>query len=294
LPVQKILAMYGIKIATALLLITGAIACTNSAKNTGAATAAGSRVLATAYGETLYANDLAPLINDSMPPEDSARAVNGAVQKWLRDRVMLHTVADKVKSSPEIEQLVENYRNSLLLQRYREELAADKSPKTDTAVAEADLHAAFDSLKTTFVNNVTQVNCTFVAIPARWKDLPQFEKLWADAKNDAALSDFCKKNAEEFIVNKWLSYDDLAAKLPKGALPESSLAANKKFTVKKADTYYYIRINEAQKKGETATYAAAHDRLKAIVLQQRTSSLWDKAVNAGYQAALKAGHIEIK
>ena len=276
------------------LLLFSWAACQTKPQSAAQINATGSPILAAAYGETLYAANLAPLINPNMTAEDSARAINGAIQKWLRDRVMLHTVADKVKPTPEIEQLVDNYRNSLLLQRYREELAADKAPKTDTAVAESDLRAAYDSLKTTFANNTTLLNVTFVAIPARWKSLPQFEKLWADAKNEAALADFCKTNAEEFFVNKWLSYEELAAKLPKGALQESSLAANKTLSLKKADTNFYIRINEAQKKGETATFAAARDRLKAIVLQQRESSLWDKAVNAAYHAELKAGRIEIK
>ena len=86
----------------------------------------------------------------------------------------------------------------------------------------------------------------------------------------------------------------LAAKMPKGALVESSLAANKTYTIKQPTTHYYIRIRQMQKKGETPDLNAASDRLKMIILQQRKSSLWDKAVESSYQNALKKSEISIR
>jgi hypothetical protein len=260
-----------------------------SVQNTGTGA-----VLATAYSENLYFDDIKPLVNANMTPEDSAKAVNGAVQKWLRDRVMLHTVADKVKTTPEIDALVEDYKNSLLLQRYRNELATEQPANTDTTVTETELKTTYDSLKTIFKNEATMLQADFVAIPAAWKDMAAFTKIWAKADATTELQTFCTQNAEEYLVNKWLSFETLAAKMPKGALVESSLAANKTYTIKQPTTHYYIRVRQIQKKGETPDLDAARDRLKMIITQQRKSSLWDKAVESAYQAALKSGNILLK
>jgi hypothetical protein len=252
------------------------------------------KILATAYQENLYFNDIKGLVAENMTPEDSAKAINGAVQKWLRDRVMLHTVADKVRSTPEIDALVEDYRNSLLLQRYRSELSTNEPQNVDTTIAEAELKTTYDSLKTAFKNEETMLEADFVAIPAAWKDMAAFTKLWAKPDATADLEAFCTQNAEEYLVNKWLSFETLAAKMPKGALQESAMAANKTYTIKQPTTHYYIRIRKMQKKGDTPDFEAARDRLKSVILQQRKGSLWDKAIENAYQTELKNGQIEIK
>ncbi len=258
---------------------------------TASTVANGDKLLASAYSENLYYSEIQPLIQENMTPEDSLKIVNGTIQKWIRDRVMLHVVADRVKSTPEIDALVENYRNSLLLQQYRREKQAERP---DTVITEAQFKAAYDTLGSTLANENTVVNADFVAIPAVWKDMAAFTKIWSNADDTKSLSDFCQKNAEGFFVNTWLSFDELAAKMPKGALQESSLAANKTFTIKKPDTHYYIRIRDLQKKGEVASLEASKKRLRAIILQERQTQGYTRLVEEAYQAELKAGRIELK
>jgi hypothetical protein len=283
-----------LKFSILLFLIIQWTACGKSKPNAVVSNTGTGRILATAYGENLYYDNIGSLVSDNTTPEDSAKAINGAVQKWLRDRVMLHTVADKVKTTDEIEALVEDYRNSLLLQRYRAEMKIDNPEPSDTVLSQAELMRAYDSLKTVLSNEQTMLQCDFVAIPAAWKDMPAFLKLWNNATNPTELETFCTQNAEAYSVNKWLSFENLAAKLPKGALQESSLGNGKTFSVKKPDTHYYIRVRNLQAKGQTPSFEAAESRVRTILLQQRKGSLWDKAVESAYQAELKAGHIEIK
>ncbi len=271
-------------------IFTLIISC-GSKKTTDNTDAGGGKLLAAAYDEKLYFAEIQPLIQVNMTPEDSAKVVNGAVQKWVRERVMLHIVADKIKSTPEIDALVENYRNSLLLQQYKKE---KQSEKPDTAISEAQFKAAYDTLGSALTNELTMVNADFVAIPAVWKDMAAFTKIWANADDTKALTEFCTKNADGFFVNNWLSFDELAAKLPKGALSESSLGANKTFTVKKPDTHYYIRIRDVQKKGEIAKYESSKNRLRSIILQQRQTQGYTKIIEEAYQSELKAGRIEVK
>jgi hypothetical protein len=66
------------------------------------------------------------------------------------------------------------------------------------------------------------------------------------------------------------------------------------FTIKKADTHYYIRIRNVQKKGEVANFEAAKKRLRAIILQERQTQGYTRIVEEAYQAELKAGRIQLK
>lgn len=267
------------------------IGCKGENKPQKAAADATDKALATAYDETLYFLEVQPLLTENMTPEDSLKTVNGVVQKWLRDRAMLHVVADRVQATPEIEALVENYRKSLLLHQYRLEKEGEKP---DTAISAEQFKAAYDTLGAALANNETMLLADFVAIPAVWKDMATFTKLWANAAETSALTEFCKKNADGFFVNTWLSYEDLAAKLPKNALPESGLAANKTWIIKKSDTHYYIRCREIQKKGDRASFEAAKTRLRAVIMQQRKTQNYTRLVEEAYQTELKARRIELK
>ena len=163
----------------------------------------------------------------------------------------------------------------------------------DTAIAPAQIKAAYDSLQEAFASPYTMVEADFLAVSTAWRDMPQVQKLWSDTKNPQNLEAFAQKNAEGFFVKKWLSLDELASKLPKGTLRESSLSPNKSFTAKSKEANYFIRINAMQKKGEKMSLEAATPQVKAVIIQKRKIAAWDAVVNATYQKELQAGRISL-
>ena len=99
-------------------------------------------VLAEAYGNKLYADDLKDLIGESVSQEDSVFITQEYINQWLSKQVLLHQ-AEEVLSEVEKnkEKQLENYKADLLTFEMLNKLAMQL---VDTSFEESELEEYYD------------------------------------------------------------------------------------------------------------------------------------------------------
>jgi hypothetical protein len=253
----------------------------------------GERVIASAYGNYLLETELKTMVAPNATPADSAKTVNSYIQKWLRNQILAHTAEKKYGEDPQIKALVEDYRQSLLINTYKTE---SLQTNTDTAVSIAELQTLYDTLKGQFVSAQTLVKVDFVVISANDNELPKFQQLWKDKKDKIGeLTTFCQQHATDFILNSdnWMSFEALTAKLPSNTLFESGLSIGREANPRQNDKFYYVHIKDFQAKGVTLSFEAARPKVTKLAIEKKNRLRWDKMIEENYQNALKNKEIEL-
>lgn len=92
----------------------------------------GDPVVATAYDERLHWSDLRQVIPMDLDPVDSAAMASAYVTSWLQQQVVLHKAEENIaEADKDFAPKLRDYRNSLLLFAYEQELV---NQKLDTVV----------------------------------------------------------------------------------------------------------------------------------------------------------------
>ena len=73
-------------------------------------------------GEYLYKSDLEQIIPPNSSPEDSAIIADRFIRQWAIDILMYEKAQRNIANTKEIESLVEDYRKSLLVHEYEQQL----------------------------------------------------------------------------------------------------------------------------------------------------------------------------
>ena len=275
------------------LIIVTALLCLYACQQPQVAST-GEQPLARAYGESLYLSDMKGLIKDDTTPADSALIVNDHIQTWLKDRVLAHTAGGDASTNEKIERLVSNYRSSLLLNEYKQQLL---DTELDTTVTLEELKAHYDENEDKYELQDNIAQGMYIKID-RTKPYGSLKRWWdLDKTTDFdKLLNLAQKEADDFMLDtlKWISFDDWEAKLPEGAFKEKYYEDDERDIYVKNRTYrYFLKINKVIKKGKTAPMEYVQDDISKIILKNKKSDLISQKQEELYQQELENKNIEV-
>jgi len=119
-------------------------------------------------GDTyLYRDDVAPLLNTSMSPQDSASFVTNYINNWATKQLLLSKAQINLPEEQlrEFDQLVANYRTDLYTRAYKEALIQQKE---DTTINEAQLKKFYEEEKDNFRLKEKLVRLRFIEMPQQF------------------------------------------------------------------------------------------------------------------------------
>ena len=258
------------------------------------ATSSGEQALARAYGESLYLSDLKGLITEDMTPADSALVVNDHNQTWLRNRVLAHTAAEDKPANEKIERLVSDYRSSLLLTEYKQQLL---DTELDTTVTLEELTTYYDDNKQKYElqDNIAQGMYIKIDRTKSYGNLKRWWKLSKDSHYEQ-LIDLAQRDADDYMLDslKWISFDDWEAKLPEGSFKEKYYDnGERNIYVKNRTHRYFLKINKVIRRGKTAPMEFVQDDISKIILKNKKSDLISRKQEELYQQELDNKNIEV-
>jgi|GEM_PF-900475 len=289
------------------------------------------QTLARAYGESLYLSDMKGLIKEDMTPADSALIVNDHVQTWLRDRVLAHTASGSATTNEKIERLVSNYRSSLLLNEYKQELLESELDTTVT-VEELQAYYAENKQKYELQDNIAQGMYIKIDRTKPYGDLKRWQAYYAENKQKYELQDniaqgmyikidrtkpygdlkrwwklrkdthydqlveLAQKESDDYMLDtlKWISFDDWEAKLPEDAFKEKYYDnGDRDIYVKNRTHRYFLKINKVIRKRKIAPMEYVQDDISKIILKNKKSDLISRKQEELYQQELENKNIEV-
>ena len=123
----------------------------------------GKDVVAEAYGEVLTWDSLASWVPDDLNLEDSSAFAERVIDRWMREQVMVTQARTQLqKELPSLEQALEAYRRSLLINTYENRYVESR---LDTEVSEEDIAAYFEAHPELFTLHDHAVRTLYVHLP---------------------------------------------------------------------------------------------------------------------------------
>ncbi|HEX2936887.1 MAG TPA: peptidylprolyl isomerase [Bacteroidales bacterium] len=228
--------------------------------------------VAKVYDKYLYTKDIQHIFPKNVTKQDSIELAQSYINTWIKNQLILRKA--EMNLSPEeldIQEQLDNYRSSLLIYKYEEQMVKQK---TDTTFTEEELKKYYDENTPNFVLDESLVKALYLKIPKTAPDIENV-KTWYKSNNKEdikKLDSYCYNYATkyDYFENQWVSFSLIKRELPKNIDDETEYLKNNNFIeLEDAGFYYLVYIKDKNLAGSLAPYAFTKGKIKDILLNKR-------------------------
>lgn len=253
-----------------LCVVCFAISCRD------ASTFFGYDTVAKAGKNTLTATEISAAVPKGLTGADSVSYVDSYIDKWIIRQLKLQE-AELIFSSSEadIDRMVEEYRQSLLIRKI-EQYYLDKD--TDFQITDSDIEVYYNSHKSDFRLSSPVVKGYVVTIPEKYRRRDWLVQMMRSPKSEkfAEAEQICLKNNFRLVkYGEWVDYAEFLAHLPllRSANYDKLLSERDLQQIHHQTSYYYFRVTDMLKAGETMPLFMAKDKIVRILTNRRQSEI---------------------
>lgn len=250
-------------------------------------------LLAKAHNQSLYLSELEDMF-PSGTKEDSLLFLNAYVERWVRKRLMLHEAELNIPNDVNIDQLVRDYRSTLVLHNYEQGIIENE---LDSTINEAQIQAFYEQNKDEYQLKNPIIRCRFMKVPLTAPNLEEVEEWWKseDEEDIKQLVEFCDKHAETYYLNerKWFEVSQISKYMPPGKVSNASVKSQKEYTHEDDNYAYWLSILEVVSNNEPLPLGYIENRAKKVILHQRKTKLIEARKEAIYERELNKNNVQI-
>jgi hypothetical protein len=252
--------------------------------------------LARVYSDYLYESDLKSIIPKGTPAKDSINLVKSYIDNWIHQRLVIHQAEQNLTSDQmNFTQQLENYKNSLIIYTYENELVKQKM---DTLVTDADIEGYYDANQQNFLLKDNIVQLQYVKLPLKSSYIKQFRKLLGsdDPADKNRLSQQCEQYASDYFLDdqNWLPFNDILKQIPiKTYNQEEFLKNHRDLEYQDSAFIYLVRFRDFKIKESVSPLSFEKERIRNILLNKRKIDLTRKMHEDIFEQAQKKNDFEI-
>lgn len=240
---------------------------------------------------------LSDVLND-MPSqiEDSAYFVEKFMQDWIRKELMVSYAEINLNTDLlNYEDQIEDYRASLLIYAYQQELL---NQNFDTVISLSEIEDYYQQYKDEFKLSKNIFKGRFIMIDKSAPNLSSLNKWYKSEKETTIenLQDYCQQFSKEYYLedNKWQYFSIFNNKLPDLIEFEEYFLRNTKGVFFEDKTFrYYVFIKDYQIKGSSSPLSIEWERIKDVLLNKKKIKYLKHLEDELYKDALVKKKIKI-
>jgi hypothetical protein len=254
------------------------------------------KAIAKVHDVYLYPSDLEGIVPKGTTKEDSILLVQSYIENWVRQTLLIKQAVENVDIDVEsIENQLENYKNSLLIYAYEQQLIAQK---LDTVVSTEQIKSYYEANKDNFELKKTILKAAYVKLPKKALRIENAIKWFKSSKekDKQELETYCMQFSPEYNLTdtNWVYYDQLSQIIPLEKLSESSVLQNNNYIqINDKDFIYLVKVKTFMYKEDISPLEMESDNIKNILINKRKVEMLDKMENEIYQKARDNNDVEI-
>jgi hypothetical protein len=232
-----------------------------------------SDVVAIVNEKKLYKNDLSSILPEDISKEDSTILVRSFINNWALKQILLQKAESNysLEEVNEIETLVKDYRESLLINNYKEILIKQQ---LDTVIKEDEIVDFYDKSKENFRLNEELVQVKYLHFDQKVINKKELVKLFESEK----IEDLEKLEKQQlsfkyfqFNDSVWTQLDKVLLKLPFSK--ENMLKKTKLLQKQDSLGLYLVAIKDVLLRNDTAPLSYIKPTIKQMILHRRKIEL---------------------
>lgn len=249
----------------------------------------GEQTLAKVGKKTLRKMDVEPILPKGLSAEDSIRFLETYVDKWVRTQLKVQAAGRIFENSgADIEQQVQQYRNSLLTRKL-DQYCIDAVK--DSLCTEKDMQSYYAQHKGEFTLDRAIVKGRIVSLPSRYRQKAQIKVLLKASSGDKLedLRAICAKNGFALSeINQWTDFSEMLAMLPakRNRSYENLLGVSDVQELSDGEQTYYFVITDRRLSGQVAPLERVEEMIRWAVINQRKAEIIKSYEDSIYNAAL--------
>ncbi|MFA5815049.1 MAG: hypothetical protein WC865_05465 [Bacteroidales bacterium] len=252
--------------------------------------------IARAYGNYLYKSDIQGLIPAETTPEDSSRLVKSYIELWMKKKAVVNKAEfNLTEAQKNIENLLDEYRTSLLTYEYEKQMVEQK---LDTVLSDSEVQTYYYQYKQNFLLQDPIVKGVYFRILRSSIRIREFREL-AHSYGDLAykrLVDLGAQVAEytDSFEENWLSFPLLMQKMP-GTVQDPKLFLQRyKYLEAEDDQYFHFaRIIDYKLPGESAPLEFVKQEIRDVLLNKRKMDFLKQLEESIYNEAVIQNDVEV-
>ncbi len=247
--------------------------------------------------KTYLLKELRSQLPKGMTKADSLSRVNDILTRWVKKELLLKMAEENLdESQRDLSKELEEYRNSILIHRYQQQLL---SQKLDTALTEADVKNYFDLHPEKFTLDYSIVKAVYVEIPKNIAKPDQIKR-WMTENSTRSLVElesysFQYASKYDHFNSNWVDFNTILARIP-GVRedPETLLRSSRYHQFSDLKNYYFILIHDFILAGEKAPYDFVKDRIESLILNTRKMEFLNDLEKNIYEKGKRENRFTIK
>lgn len=252
--------------------------------------------IARVHDEYLYVSDLSNIIPKNLTEIDSLALVKDYIEKWVQKQLILtQAEANLTEEEKNVEKQINDYRTSLLIFKYEQNLIQQK---LDTVITQEEINEYYTKNSSNFILNENLTKGIYLKIPRSAPDIWKVRR-WYKSDNEDHIKEldaYCFQNAEEvdYFDNDWVVFSEIIEKMPNlYNTPSNILKTRPNIEVRNDDYYFFVRITEYKLEGTTAPIEYVSNNIKSILLNKRKINYINKLEADIYNNALNREQFNI-
>ncbi len=244
-------------------------------------------------GNVLYQEDLLQVLPVDISEADSAQFANRYIENWLSELLLYQNAERNVRDDKQIEELVENYRRSLIVHEYQQLLIEQKIEQDITM---QEIETFYNDNKNLFVLEEPILKGLFIKLPLSAPNQNSIMKLYRlrDDESYDEIEKYCIRNApsDEFFYDYWHSVSDIEILLPSMEVSlQDYLNKNDFLEIKDDEFLYLLNVSEYLPKGSVAPIEQVESRIKRLLINNKAVSYIQKIKKDLYNSAIENNRV---
>lgn len=254
----------------------------------------GDRLVAKVFNKSLFQSELNELIGSETSSEDSSQIINAYIEKWVRESVMMHEAEKYVPKDLNIDELVRDYRASLIRHNYEMLLV---ETKLDSTINETELNTYYQENKEQYKLKNPIIQCRFIKIPKTAEGIQDVKDWWKsdDEEDFKRLLDYSSRNAEVYMLddNLWYYLDNISQYMPRGVLTNNNYKSKKEVKTDDDNYEYFLKIFETVPANEYAPLEFIKEQATKVILHKRKIKLLEDKKEEMYERENGSNNVKI-
>jgi len=253
-----------------------------------------SEIIASVNEKDLFLNEVLAEMPNQI--EDSAYFVEKYMNDWVRKQLMIyHAEINLSTDLQDYEKQIEQYRSSLLIYAYQQELL---NQNLDTTIAFNEIESYYEQYKDEFKLTKNIFKGRLIIVDKFAPDLASLNKWYKSDKENSieSLDDYCQQFAKEYYLkdDKWQFFSIFNQMLPELIEEEEYFLRNTKgIWFEDAGFRYYLFVKDYQIKGGISPLAVEKEKIKNVLLNKKKIKYLKQLEDELYQNGLALEKIKI-
>jgi hypothetical protein len=248
--------------------------------------------IARVYDRYLYPSDVKGLVMPGLSNHDSIQLLKNYVDEWIRQNLLVAKATDNVDiNQKELDKKISDYKESLLIYEYENELIRQK---LDTTVTLGQITDYYNQHLSNFELRFDIAKLNYIKIRNNQSDLPVLRRMFNEPQSQGdALSTLCKKSSYQFSLNDsvWFVIDEIGNLLPTSVL--NAIPTLKGTTEYKDSSFTYLcKVNAFISKGNKSPIGMVKDNIYKIIVNKRKVEMIKSIREEIFKDALQRGDFE--